>query len=490
MDIHFYKNMQDFVEILKKIPDKERAAIEGSTLQTVINPVLCVTERSIFEFKIDEHKCDSQLIDWLNKLDFTLKDWSEARKIIGGFTTSRNSKILAIQDVVRHFDFERIYSMNSIQLRIIPGFNKSFMKLPPIEQGVKLTKDRYQSELLKMGEQPKSNKVRKTNPVPTFKEKLVNSTNKNLATVKGSGPVKTGSVQQKLCLYLKILKGNDITKILTSIKSKKTISKIEIIEIRSTQSYSSYQLKMTVDVSNFNFWKLASFWPHGAVVKLWKGDADYEPRQLYHKRVMISNLQKSVSADTIIRTSRSIFSNIQFEKISVERIYNKKAVLALELQAVEFRKFMGGGLRHQSWPQSVKVRFLRRNSIASRGNGWIEADSVPEIARSDSGGGLELGSACEELPIPEDTNSSELLTSLGSSIGIQTELENAVETAEVGVQTGEQPLQTIVDKDVGKAEIAIQVGEQPHLKMRAYHEIQIKPISVVNVATATSCVNV
>lgn len=244
--------MQDYIQILKKIPDKgsERDATTGANLETVSNPVLCVSH-SIMQFRIDDNKCDGQIIDWLNKLEFKLSDWNEARNLMG-LMTNRHSQILAINDVIRNFDFEKLYLMNSGQLKFLPGLNKAFMTLPPLAQGIKLVKEKYQSEKLLSeklqnnvilseklrGKSPKNLKSAESQKA-TFRDKLAASTANCSTAVVGSGPVKTGTVQKKLRLYLRILKGVDLTKILTMIKSKKTVSSIEIIEIRKTQQYSS-----------------------------------------------------------------------------------------------------------------------------------------------------------------------------------------------------------------------------------------------------------
>lgn len=258
------------------------------------------------------------------------------------------------------------------------------------------------------------------------------------------------------------MKGVDLTKILTTIKSKKSVSAIEIIEIRSTQQYKSYQLKLQVDVSNFEFWKTRTFWPHGTVVFLWRGEADYAPQQFYHKRIQVSNFKKSVTAETLIRTFRSIFHDVSFEEAVCERIYDGKAVLAVKLQVGEFRRFSEAGLRYSDWPRNVKVRFLRRNFIAKRRNGWVEAEPTLEIVRrefevADRDDAVEIN-----LPVANSASSSELAEVETTSIGVQTEM--------------------VITK---QAEIAVQVGINSVTSTKTIEVLTTTPLKSVDAAVAT-----
>lgn len=137
--------MPDIIEILSEIPEKEEFESTENT-EVVVNSVLCVVRFSIFEFKVGIQTCDARILDWLNRLEFCLKEWNDARKIISNFSGVRNSKIRAIQDVVEHFRFDKNFVMQSTQLKLIPGLNKSLMSLPAVEQGIQLAKDRYEEQ--------------------------------------------------------------------------------------------------------------------------------------------------------------------------------------------------------------------------------------------------------------------------------------------------------------------------------------------------------
>ena len=122
------------------------------------------------------------------------------------------------------------------------------------------------------------------------------------------------------------MKGSDITKILKAISDKKSVSDLQIIEVNSTPFYKSYQLKMKVDLGNLNFWQKSTFWPVGVDVAKWRGDADFKPRQIYHKRVLISNIPSHVSSETLKRTARTVFSDVKFNKLECEKIVDGRGM--------------------------------------------------------------------------------------------------------------------------------------------------------------------
>lgn len=205
------------------------------------------------------------------------------------------------------------------------------------------------------------------------------------------------------------------------------------------------------------------------VVFLWRGETDYVPQQFYHKRIQISNFKKHVTGDTIARTMKKIFSEISFEEVSCERIYDGKAIIAIKLRADEFRKFNEGGLRYSEWPKNVKVRCLKRNFIATRRNGWVEAETALETTRDEFV--VDDRDDLVELELPVENSVSSL------------EFRSETQTVSIGVQT-----------DVGQsAEIAVQVTEKLKTAVASHQVVEIKPQAGVDAATAafeTSCVTV
>lgn len=95
----------------------------------------------------------------------------------------------------------------------MPGLDKSFMVLPPLAQGVKLVKDKYQSEKLqseklqnemfrseKLGSRPTENFNKVEILKPTFRDKLVHNNTRNLAPVVGSGLRR--ELFRKICAFI------------------------------------------------------------------------------------------------------------------------------------------------------------------------------------------------------------------------------------------------------------------------------------------------
>ena len=170
--------MPDLLKIFKKIPDREDFVTDGET-KVVVNSVLGVVRFSIFQFRCSDQTCDARILDWLFSLDFSLQDWNDARKLLDDFTSVRKSKFRAIQDCVENFKFDTNFVINSAQLSIIPGMNKSLMLMPPIEQGIKLAKDKIEGQFSTKTNPPQNVKVVK---IPPLKNRAVNASVNNLTT--------------------------------------------------------------------------------------------------------------------------------------------------------------------------------------------------------------------------------------------------------------------------------------------------------------------
>ena len=331
------------------------------------------------------------------------------------------------------------------------------MSLPPLEQGIKLVKDKFftapENSNKGVMPLPKVNKPTAT----TFRDKLVKSSNSNSTVVSGRGPVKTGAVQKPLCLHIKVFKGGNITSILNQINRKKSVTNLQIIELSSTSSFKTYQLKMRVDFNCFDFWRKPTFWPNGVDVSLWKGSEDYSPRVDYFKRILLSNIS-GVSAETITRTVRSVFNDIQFKAVSCERISHNKAVMALKFSKIEFYKFKSAGLRYQAWPKQVNIRCLRKYSIQKRDSKWSEAEILsPEMPRCESVENIQICDSTELICPTTSGETSDEEPKLTTSVGVQT-MEEAgsrcvfTQTPQYGENISEVQTQILTTKPTEVAE--------------------------------------
>lgn len=355
---------------------------------------------SIFTFKIDSSKCENRAVTWLEDLDFDLKRWLEARSQLVGttFLSTRKTKSLAILDVVKNFNFDLNYTLHPNDLSKLPGLNKSLMVLTQFEQSVQMAKTQINSN---GNSKPTILKTSKPK-AGTFRDKLLSNLNKKptASIIHGSSGKKVGIHQTDVYLYFRILKGGDTSEITKLLKAKNSISEVSFIKLTEAKTFSSFQLRVKVDVGNAEFWKNQNFWPAGCTVGVWKGRPDIGEKDDFQKRILISNIRSGVSAGMVESKIREIFPKVEFLNLTCGKISGGAVIVSMKFNRENYSSFRSVGLRLNKWPAGIKVRFLRKNfSRTSLVQNWssetgIQEQMVPEVMRCEN--------RFESLPV-EDT---------------------------------------------------------------------------------------
>lgn len=236
--------MSEYILLKNKIPDRKK--IEHENFHVSVNTLLAITKESIYQFEIDSTQCNSQIINWLEGLNFGLKEWLDVRSNLVGttFLSTRKTKCLAILDVVKNFNFDQNYVVHPNDLSKLPCFNKSLMSLSQFEQGVQMAKDQ-----IKFSSQSKPTAPTNASKKASFKYKLVKNLNKTppAKIITGSSGKKVGVHHKDVHLYFRVLKGGDIQEITKLIKAKKSISEVKFTMLTEAQTFTSFQLKVKVD---------------------------------------------------------------------------------------------------------------------------------------------------------------------------------------------------------------------------------------------------
>ena len=366
--------------------------------QIRLSTPLALTEHAFNTFgtAIKDGHAAPEIYNWLDSLDWLdLQAWNNARQIFRAAyddnpPSKRQVKFLAIEDCVGWVYKELmtatetrdkiLYFFNPCDFKKIAGLTNQHMKMTQFELGYELASKPATAAPVKPA--PKTaptKKLTKTEPTANKSTKkksyasAVKIQNSKTRTIIGKSSANIGIKPKQISLYLRVPTGGDISKIVETIKKRKSSKAIDIKTtlFSKTKNFNSYQLQCTVDYNKLDFWLEEGLWPTGVVTKRWfgKNAVPYEEKKL-KKTIFMSGIGDVEEATILRHVKNKAYPDIKFDTLAFSRIGENGTVTCEINDAGEADKFRSAGLKSKLFP--VKVKWFRQN--LKKVTGWYGAD--------------------------------------------------------------------------------------------------------------------